>query len=76
MSDSVNQCNAIVRYMNENGSITALEAMMQLGVGRLAARIHDLREKGYNILTTRSGTKSNYAIYIFEVEGNHVGEKQ
>lgn len=36
------QCKAILDYMDEFGSITPLEAMRDLGVMRLAARIHDL----------------------------------
>ena len=66
--NSSNQMMQIVQWLNEHGSITAYEAMTRLGIGRLSARIYDLRERGYNILTTYAQTeKSRYAVYIWEV---------
>ncbi len=59
----------ILGYMNEFGSITPLEAMRDLGVYRLAARIADLRKAGNDIQTTmvdvpnRYGTMSKVAQY-------------
>lgn len=43
------QCTRIVNYMREHGSITQMEALKELGVFRLASRIHDLKEAGYSI---------------------------
>lgn len=43
------QANRIIDYMLLNGSITAKEAMTELGVLRLASRIHELRSSGYSI---------------------------
>lgn len=45
------QCERIKAYIEEHGSITAQEAMVELGVYRLAARISDLAEENYH--TTR-----------------------
>jgi len=45
-----NQCDLILRYMDEHGSITSLEAMKLFGCMRLASRIADLRRKGYMIV--------------------------
>lgn len=39
----------VLDYINEVGSITALEAINELGVLRLASRISDLKKRGYNI---------------------------
>ena len=36
------QCERIVEYIKQNGSITAREAMTDLGIMRLASRIADL----------------------------------
>lgn len=43
------QKERIVHYMRVYDNITALEAMRDLGVYRLASRIHDLRMDGYPI---------------------------
>lgn len=44
------QCELILRYMDEHGSITSLEAMKNFGCMRLASRISDLRKRGYMIV--------------------------
>lgn len=43
------QTEAVMKYMTEFGSITTLEAFNELGVTRLASRIHDLRGFGVKI---------------------------
>lgn len=43
------QCELIHEYMKEFGSITALEAMVDIGCMRLASRISDLRRSGVAI---------------------------
>ena len=44
-----NQRERILDYIREHGSITTMDAFMDLGIARLASRIHDLRSDGYNI---------------------------
>ncbi|MBR2493295.1 MAG: helix-turn-helix domain-containing protein [Paludibacteraceae bacterium] len=44
------QCEQILRYMDEHGSITSLEAIKYFGCLRLASRINDLRKRGYMIV--------------------------
>ena len=44
------QCDLILRYMDEHGSISSKEAMKYFGCMRLASRINDLRKKGYLII--------------------------
>lgn len=58
------QTEKILKYMQEHGSITPLEALEEAGCMRLAARISDLRHDGYNIITERAkrGDK-NFARY-------------
>lgn len=66
------QCDRIVQYMQDNGSITSWEAMKELGCMRLASRIHDLREMGIGIekemvsARNRYGEKINFAKYRLE----------
>ena len=63
------QCMKIVKYMNDFGSITPVQAMKDLGVMRLAARISDLEAEGWQIEHEREtgenryGEKTTYARY-------------
>lgn len=63
------QCMKIVKYMNDFGSITPVQAMKDLGVMRLAARISDLEAEGWQIEHEREtgenryGEKTTYAWY-------------
>lgn len=45
------QAQLVLEYMKEFGSITPLEAIQDLGVYRLSARIADLKKKGFSIQT-------------------------
>ena len=63
------QCMKIVKYMNDFGSITPVQAMKDLGVMRLAARISDLEAEGWQLEHEREtgenryGEKTTYARY-------------
>lgn len=68
------QCEKIIDFMNERGSITARQAY-HLGIMRLASRISELRAAGMKIKTedvkvkNRDGSVSYIAKYSFlEVE--------
>lgn len=56
----ITQCQRIVDYMRRFGSISTLEAFNDLGVARLASRIHDLKDQGYNISSETKSTKNRY----------------
>lgn len=43
------QCEKVLQYMRQFGSITQLEALSDIGCMRLASRISDLRQQGYAI---------------------------
>lgn len=64
-----NQEERIVRFCKDNGSITAWQAMKELGIMRLASRIHDMRSK-YSITDiwvddiNRYGDKVRYKKYF------------
>ena len=63
------QCDMILRYMQDTGSITPWEAMREFGCMRLGARIYDLRRRGVEVtreLVTdrnRYGKPVSYARY-------------
>ena len=59
------QCELILRYMDEHGSITSLEAMQYFGCMRLASRISDLRKRGYMIVRTM--------VTMFNEDGSYRG---
>ena len=42
------QCEMILKYLDDFGSITTYEAFVELGITRLASRINDLINDGYN----------------------------
>lgn len=44
------QNQRLIKYLKENGSITQLEALNELGIFRLASRINDIKKEGHNIV--------------------------
>lgn len=66
------QTKLILDYMEQHGSITALQAVQDLGVTRLSARIWDLRNDGYEISRemqtslNRYGDKVTFGVYRIE----------
>jgi len=62
------QYTAVLKWLQERGSIDPMQALSQLGCYRLSAVIHRLRKAGYAILTkriTKQGRfgKINFARY-------------
>ena len=62
----------VLQYLQDFGSITPLQAHVDLGILKLGARIYDLRKDGYPIstkrhsYTTRYGKKKWYGEYRLE----------
>ena len=54
------QSMKILKYMMDFGSITPIEALKDLGVMRLGARIYDLEKQGFKILHERESGKNRY----------------
>lgn len=69
------QKELILQYLQIKGTITADEALLYCKrCHRLAARISELREAGYNIITENkdpNGETVGYAIYRLIKEVNH-----
>lgn len=60
MNRKPTQTEMILRYIDEYGSITSLDAMRELGVMRLASRISELRKSGYPIESKVEKVKNRY----------------
>lgn len=56
----VKQTERVLRYIKQFGSITSLQAMTDLGVMRLASRITDLKQSGYDIQSRYIHSKNRY----------------
>lgn len=54
------QCEEILRYIRENGSITALNATTELLIMNFTARISDLRAQGYDVQTETVTKRNKY----------------
>lgn len=70
---TLTQKEMILRFMQENGSITQAEAVTEFGCYRLGARIWDLKRDGYAIKSemitkkNRYGKPVNFTRYSLEV---------
>lgn len=60
MAQKITQTQAVLMYLEENGSITHLEAQKELGIMRLASRIVDLKKMGYEIVSTTEKVATRY----------------
>ena len=57
---TLTQCDMILRYLQEHGSITQAEAAVEIGCWRLGARIWDLKAAGYSIRRDTVTKKNKY----------------
>ena len=65
------QCMQVLRYIEQFGSITSLEAFEDLKILRLSARIKDLKDLGYPIKTStehyfNNGVYKHFARYSLQ----------
>ncbi len=54
------QTQRVLDYIREFGSITAIDAVRDLGVLRLAARISDLKKAGYDIISEQHAVQNRF----------------
>ncbi len=64
----MSQKQIIRRHLVQKGTLTAAQAIHQLGIYRVSARIHELRDEGMNIKTvmkpsSKPGAAGDYAVY-------------
>jgi hypothetical protein len=57
---TLTQNEMILKYIHDYGSITQLEALKEFGCMRLASRINDLKNQGYNIVSEKVSIKNRY----------------
>ena len=60
MACKISQSERILNYIEENGSITQMDALREFGCMRLASRICDLRKAGFNIVSQSEQAKNRY----------------
>ena len=69
------QSQAILCYLKEKGSITAFEAVLDLGITQLSSRLVGLEKRGYEFdkriekITNRYGRKIQIVRYSLRKEG-------
>lgn len=54
------QCERIIQYIKDFGSITNREASYDLGILNFGARMSDLRKKGIELVATVEQSKNRY----------------
>jgi hypothetical protein len=59
------QTDRVLWYMRFYGGITALEAMADLGIMRLASRISDLRKRGIAIKSRMVPVKNRFGQTVY-----------
>jgi hypothetical protein len=59
-----NQCELILQYLNDFGSITTFESYTELGITRLPSRIFDLKQRGYKFEEEWVSKKNRYGKMI------------
>lgn len=57
---TVTQCDRILQYIEENGSITQLQALREFGCMRLASRMSDIKKMGYPVKMEMEKSKNRY----------------
>lgn len=59
------QCERVLNYIKDFGSITQFEALQDLGIMRLASRISELKKRGEPIKTTQKAVKNRFGEKCF-----------
>lgn len=54
------QKERVIQYIKQYGSISTWEAFRDLGITRLAARVADLENDGYQVNREREAVKNRY----------------
>ena len=60
VGEKMTQAQQVVKFMQENGSISTLEAFREFGITRLASRIYELRRAGLEITSETEKSRNRY----------------
>ena len=63
----VTQSERILDYIDRHGSISAFEAVLDLGILQLSARICELEKKGYEFTKQRVKSKNRYGDRVYYI---------
>ena len=69
-TSSASQAERILEWMKAGHAITPMEALEMFGCSRLAARIADIRKKGWNVYSEFVTTESGKRIKSYHLYGN------
>lgn len=67
-TSSASQNAQIAAYLMDGNKLTQLDALNLFGCFRLASRIHDLRERGLNIVKERIQTSSGKYVAQYSLQ--------
>ena len=74
------QCQMLLDYLHQHGSVTGLQALSELGIMNYKGRIHDLRKMGYAIRTdyiTRMNAHGEVKTFAqYTLKGDDNGESK
>ena len=56
----ITQCERILQYIEENQSITQMDALREFGCMRLASRMSDIKKMGYPVKKEMETKKNRY----------------
>jgi len=65
----ISQSELLITYLAQGNEITQLDAITKLGIGRLSARVFDIKRKGFPVETEMrevkkaTGGKATVAVY-------------
>lgn len=62
---AMTQRDRILTYMHDEGSITALEAVRELGVLQLSARLVELEKRGYRFDKKQESSLNRYGEKVY-----------
>lgn len=69
------QCGRLVAHIEKHGSISTMEAIIELGIVNPSARVMELRAAGFDVITTmtegrnRFNEPCRYAVYTIKKGG-------
>ncbi len=69
------QCGRLLAYVEEHGSISTMQAIMELGIINPAARVLELKRSGVRVVTTMNEGRNRfdepcrYAVYTIKKDG-------
>lgn len=74
--NELKQEDLILAHLQEEKTLSPMEAVTEYGVWRLAAVIHKLRAKGYKIVTHNTKSKTGKTFAEYELLGKTADPKQ